>query len=503
MSFVLAHQQFIKSIREVDFDAERQCTENYITMDTALCAEKSRYQKKLSALRITVNRRDYFLKTLNEWLELGIISPEKKEAILKYIDFTKKEKILLGKGFGVYPFFIMNCDAYGLSYQEDTNLWATLNSIGKQVDQEEDKKTLEALVGDKHTLYCDLKDKLNANLIRAATIDKEYQLHEKRICDLFKSEIIASVADLKALCDDSEGKKLELLVIESDSDETDYDFAAVIQMRANKNIEKGRDLVVLSFEQFEKLMEANEPIDGITKLSFLHHGSKEFGYVERMASYIDNLPYLKRIVLRGCSTAGDSCKTPDMTYVAHKTSAPYEEPALIQGDNQLIVQQKEMPNGTLLTKLSWWSENSHGPLKIELKDIEGIEKITQKKLTDEQLQALENIPGVPFLRHSNEYIALQRSRFFNQDQALSKDELAQAKKAMRRSRTELISCSDLEHSRLRDVLEKMTDKQKESVSVKAYFGAYGVNHGRVVPVERHGQSKFPKAARVGPKGSAP
>jgi len=230
----------------------------------------------------------------------------------------------------------------------------------------------------------------------------------------------------------------------------------------------------------------------------------EFGYVNPIASYIDNLPDLKEIVLRGCGTAGEPETKPDMPYDVKKVEVPYEQQVQLQGNNQLVIQQKETENNTILTKLSWMQQDSKGSFKREVMETEEIEKITQKKLTTQQLQSLEKTPGVPLLKHSNEYVCSQRRLFFNKDQALFRDQQAQIKKAIRRARTEDIpgmerGTSVGKNSTLLDVLDKMTPEQKNRVSVKAYVGGYEVYQGRVLPTDDHGQSTSPKSLRVGPK----
>jgi hypothetical protein len=83
-----------------------------------------------------------------------------------------------------------------------------------------------------------------------------------------------------------------LLIIKS-GEKIVHDLATVIQMRAKISSDKGNKLVVISSDEFGKMIKNDQKINGVTKLSFLHHGYSEFGYVNKISNYIEHLPDLK------------------------------------------------------------------------------------------------------------------------------------------------------------------------------------------------------------------
>ena len=298
----------------------------------------------------------------------------------------------------------------------------------------------------------------------------------------------------------AENKNTELLIINHEG--PDSDLSGVIGMREDICRAKGNKLVVMKFDDFDKMMK-DVQVKGITKLSFLHHGANEFGYKENISGYINHLPDLSKIVLRGCGTAKIPKEAPVKgapVYEIKKTKG-YDEKASVQGDNQLVIQQK-VEDGKTLTKVSWKTEEGIQELAgidtVSLINLDKKDKKNKKyeKITDAQITALELIEGMPLLKHSAGYVTSLKNTFFDPTKAISKEDLIKTKKAVRRARTEQVSTQD---DLLSEILSEMTPDQKAKISVKAYVGAYAVDQGRVIPGTSHGYDNEPKAVRIGPK----
>jgi len=52
---------------------------------------------------------------------------------------------------------------------------------------------------------------------------------------------------------------------------------------------------------------------------------------------------------------------------------------------------------------------------------------------------------------------------------------------------------------LANIVNHMTPKQRQQVSVKAYMGGYKARQGHAVPFDGHDQDTLPKAVRIGPE----
>jgi hypothetical protein len=323
--------------------------------------------------------------------------------------------------------------------------------------------------------------------------------HESQVCRAKIEPENLNTQELKNLCNQIGNKNIEILIIKSE-DSMNLDLASVIQMRTKSALSKGNELILMTVDTFHSIALSND-IHGVDKLSFLHHGDieHEFGYAQHIQTYINHMPQLREIVLRGCGTAENPAYDKKPVYTAKVM--PYDKPPSFQGDetSQLIIQQEQRED-KLYTKVSWKEiDPATGNLVIIEKNTTSLRKIDGKKPTDQQLLALEQIEGMPLLKHGSDYVRSMRDIFFSENKEISRDELTKVKKALPRARTE--SATHSEKDLLAKILNNMTPEQRTRVSVKAYVGGYHVMHGRVRPDTGHDRNTEPKAARVGPKFS--
>jgi len=500
MSIHTEHQEFIRSFLMLDLEAMHENNERLKIAKQ----NKHAYEEQLEKLKVFVDRPAAFESTLNKLLDKNVIGLDKKEAIISYIKLLTQEKKLMSDGFDFRnSFFIQHRSTLQFPSGQRVQVWEALIEASELIDKAEDKLTVSALAADQQALseYQELRKKLNDTLAFIDQCEKQNKQDEADLSKVFQTESISNIKDYNTLRGHWGDKTLEILVLEPEA-EGKADLAAVIQMRAKKNHEKGREFLVLSFEDFTALMASNEPIQGVTKLSFLAHGDKEFGFLDNISKYINQLPQLTDIVLRGCGTAKEITPS-EAIYVVRKANEPYEKKPSIQGESQLVIQQTESEEGKILTKISWvtYDPENNAKIRHEKTNIEGLPLITKKRLTEDQLQLLEQIPGVPLLQHEDVSVKAQRNLFFNKKETISAEDLAKTKKAVRRARTETKmplreyleqNYNDL----LSQTLNKMEPEQKNRISVKAYIGGYEVRQGRVVPERQHDQEKYPKALRL-------
>lgn len=336
---------------------------------------------------------------------------------------------------------------------------------------------------------------------------QKYNAFQPHIPTIFTAEKFTNAEQLKRLCEEmaKHGKKhIEIMVIEAEDLDND-DLASVILMRAKNAAKKGNELILMSFDNFNKIMDEKVPIDGVSKLSFLHHAQYEFGYVKKINDYIDHLPAVKEIILRGCGTAArPNTMQPHRHKVklAAPNTSPYDKPPFIHNEDycSLIVQQKVVPEQVgntivdkVYTKVSWrdpeTKQCTNNPIIAT-----NVALITDNHPTDYHLKQLEQNERMPLLNYSNIHIKSIRNTFFNPSEEMSHEELAHTKKIVRRANTETIATS--KNDLLSKVLDVMGEKRREKVAVKAYISAYTVLYGRVVPTDDHGQGYGPKAVRT-------
>lgn len=366
----------------------------------------------------------------------------------------------------------------------ESKIWDKLADICKEIDLIE-KNDLE---------YEKMEQELDNNLKLQTMLDEQFEIEEEKIAIAFKAENNFNIDDLNVLC--SKHKKAELLIIDGQN-KVNFDLAPVIKMRATQSMKKGNQLIIMPFEEFHALMQGDQLVSKLTKLSFLHHLTHEFGYVSNMPGYIDHLPHLKEIVLRGCGTAA-RVKNKIPVYEAKISDVSYESRPSFQGVNQLVIQQKNDVDGKILTKVSWRTidPETNDSVWHEIVDIENVPMIlVGQQPSDAQLSALECIPQMPLLKHSHIYSNALKNTFFDERKSISSEDLAKAKKVVHRARTQSESVGD---GFLSEILDGMTPGQKAKVSIKAYIGGYKVYHGRIIPMQGHGFDNQPKAVRVGP-----
>lgn len=491
------HDKYTELILSFDFN-EWQEHSNTINAERRKLEDEYKLQlKEFNKLKVLVNRVSYFEAILDNWVANGRITPEKKQAYIKYIELAQNEKIS-AECFEINDIVTKHKKELGFK-DDDLNLWPELNIIGKKVDSDEVDSTLTELCDEDYARFQHLQKTL-PDLSRQISECEEKEKHNNQILkDFFKPEDITSIEDINKVCEDTNGQ-VELLIIRNGK--VDVDLAAVIQMRAQISKEKGNKLIVLSMDQFTNLI-AQGPIANVTKLSFLHHSTFSFGYEENISEYINKLPDLKELVLRGCGTVPGSETNSDIEFVVTKTETSYENKAQILGTNQIVLQQKDMGETGILTKISWNQQMPDGSYSRQEREFMGMEKITSKKLTDKQLQALEKLVETPLLKYSDAYKKEQREIINkSSDHNITSEQYKSMKQSLRRMRTETVkSVKDLKEddSLMHDILGNMTDEQKNRVAVKAYVGGYKVVQGKVIPDIDHGRSTESKAIRVSSK----
>lgn len=476
------HEEYINTILNYDFDVYDSITNKQLE----LYDQRALYEAELKQVLIVSNRVTFVEHFLNN-LPDAQITKVHKDAIRAYIQQGVELKWPISNYLRTGPLIKLK------RALPDGPIWSKLDELFKQIDRVEDAQL--SLSGNKEhyvKLLAQLKSISNLN----DSLTEQAKNENEVISKIFYAEDIVTADELKSLCLHTSNKKTELMIIEG-SDSIDYELAAVIHMKAKRASEKGNQLVIMSFDQFKKIIRTAQEIHGVTKLSFLHHGDSEFGYVNKISDSINHLPDLKEIVLRGCGTA----KKPQNNlpvYAVKKINDTYDRKASVQGENQLLVQQKENTDGKIITKISWRAIDPREKKSLlhEIRDIENIPLITEKYPSDEQLAALESIPEIPLLKHSSLYINALKNTFFDPTKKISAKELADTKKAVRRARTESAHTQD---DLLSEVLGKMTSDQKDRISVKGYVGGYRLHQGRVIPATSHDYENESKAVRVGSK----
>lgn len=477
------HQQHIQTILQCDMDELKQKEINGKHIQENIKACKTR----IGELRIAINRISYLEQAIDNLLTENKLTQTQKDILITYIkELPVEDQKNTMTGILTAVQFKSFAQKNNFARHQNPALMTEILGIGKAIDQVEHALTLSSLPEHHKNEYQEKLSQISNGLI----LINQNEADIENALTIFIAENIANSDELNTISHHTDNKKTEVLVIPPD--EIDLDLATVIHMRAKNSHEKEDTFIMMSFEQFNEIMHDNQLVHEVTKLSFLHHGVDEFGYVSEIENYINHLPDLEEIVLRGCGTANEPTGKPTL-YVVKMSNTPYDQKAPIQGNESLVVQQKEDESGEIMTKVSWMAENT----RHEIQNITGIPKIAKNKPSDEELKSLEHIKGLPLLKHSNTYISSVRATFFNPDKAISTADKFQAKKVLRRARTE--SAVSSEGDLLSEVLDNMNAEQKAKVSVKAYIGGYEVRQQRILPSQAHGYGNAPKALRIGPK----
>jgi len=485
---VTLHQKYIDTILALDLEP------------MMLNQEKLRLMPKLAdelaELKVMIDRMPFFEKILDESFREGEITEVEKNGITKYIQQWSKEYSLHSNSQGLF-----NCESqlFGrnkkrFNLPNKTSLWEKLIEVSKSIDRIEDDLTVK--VDKKRDEYIKLQAEFNKLLVTRDQTQKQDETNKEILNKTFGAENISTVEDIQALCR-KDVKKTELLLV---SHYSDPDLASVIQMRAKKCRDKGNELIIMTSDQFLEIMNTNQLIHGISKISFLHHRRDEtYYYKDTISNIINNLPDLTEIVLRGCGTAKKPGKEFESVYNVKKVNEPYDKSPSIQGGTQLVIQQKENNEGNILTKVSWMTQEpgSQSYVRHEITDIVSVSKMTGKKPTNDQIKELTCIQGMPLLKHADHYISPLRKTFFDRNAKMSSEDIHNTKKVLRRARTETVPSS--QDDLLSEIVSNMTPAQRSKVSVKAYVAGYNVHQNRVLPDHMHGHDTSPKAVRVGPK----
>lgn len=464
----------------------------------AVLAQEIKCKKLLSEMRVCDERVELFKILLLDLVARKEITIEDMTNINEYIQSTLRKCLLIDIFKSAQLNFANEQQFQAISKFNNKTIWDEIYQVVVLGDQLEDRWTLSSFGDDedKQEQYRALMSDLKKCNNKLNVLQEEMQKLELQLLSIVQAESISNASELKNLIKQLHNAHIELLVI--DPNNMDTDIASVIQMRAKKSAEKGHELIIMTFNIFNQIMHEGYPIENIDKLSFLHHGDEEFGYVTEISNYISHMPDLKQVVLRGCGTANKPADNPEVKYDVKISKISYDKKPPIQGETNLMIQQKEH-DGKTYTKLSWASMEPNTKKRVihQIVDVTNIPPLNEKKITDDDLKALEKIAGVPLLNHSNQYVNAMRNIFFNKNIVVSKDEVASAKKAFRRARTEVATV--LSDDLLAQVIHNMTLEQQQRVSVKAYVDGYYVRHDRVIPHDSHDQIKSPKAVRIGPE----
>ncbi|MGQ3890318.1 hypothetical protein ACQUW5_15055 [Legionella sp. CNM-1927-20] len=274
------HQKYIENVLQYDLNPYYEMEE----LRGELSIRNQPYKDRLLGLRIVLDRVPYFEDFLHESVKNNEITDTEEEGISSYIQISVERKMLLADFTNLDGMF------YELYAQElklpskEHAIWAKFTDIAKQVSLMEEKALSES---DNQEEYKKLSRELNELLVLQRDLDEKVNRELLSIARAFEAENIADVNELKTLCQNSKHKKIELLIVKGDAP-IDPDLAAVIQMRAKAANTKGGELIVISFDTLNTIIQSNPYISGITKLSFLHHVCGEFGYVDNMSDYIDH-----------------------------------------------------------------------------------------------------------------------------------------------------------------------------------------------------------------------
>ena len=504
---LIQHREHAITISRFELEQLAKHRDSIHKTRASLVTECQKFDPVISKMRIHTNRPTIFKKLLP-----GLLDKEISNANLNIDPITTHQQSLILDAVGecteTFPnetvsqnlnrlLFKIRLKRAEMTESQKEIVMAILRKIASIADQLEDRLTLESLSQneEQQDKFIKLREEQN-NLIQQIN-DNDIILNDidKQLKTAFKPESISTSVELKNLISKMSAKNIEILVLGPEKD-LDFDLAAVIKMRMQKAAESGRECICLSFDNFNKIMQEGHDIPGVNKLSFLHHGDAEFGYANKISHYIEHLPDLTDVVLRGCGTAKEPAFTKQIYYEPKLSPAPYDKMPPLLGETSLAIQQKE-ENGKIITKISWATidPNTNKRITHQIPNITSISKIT-KKPTDDQLSQLSQIQGMPLLKHSNQLIHSTRNTFFDTSKKLAPDEIHHAKKVFRRARTESVTHSN--NDLLSQVWNNMTPKQQQRIAVKAYMGAYAVEQGRVVPSDEHDQAKLPKAVRINP-----
>lgn len=453
-------------------------------------AEKIEILEKINTLKQRIDRKSHFDIFFSNLENDANIPDIAKQLMRQYF-----ENFLIND-----VFITLNLDKFFQQLDKFTKLSMTpsqIKNLKDKVYQEilwvekmEEEATMRSLFNDKSKQSEYLQ--LVSDLRKYIALDKNLKnnLTELSLHEIYKSEQISNIQEL---INSNRKNRVEIMVV--DFTKLNFDLALVIQMRAKSALKKGNDLIVMDLKDFHDSLDKNDKLTGVTKLSFLHHVKEDFGYVEKINHYIDHLPDLNEIVIRGCGVSIPHTTEPQ--YSVKISKVPFDKAAPVQGETDLILQQEEK-EGKIYTRATWASidKTNHKRMIKTIDPILNVSKISGRP-TEEQLCELEQNKEIPFLKHGNTYINSLRDKFFNIHQTLSPNETQKAKKAFRRARTETLTQPTDDY--LSKIWNTMTAEQRKRVSLKGYAGGYQVRKDRIIPEHKHDQMHMPKAGRFGPK----
>lgn len=286
----------------------------------------------------------------------------------------------------------------------------------------------------------------------------------------------------------SKGKIELLLLVENDIDK---DLTDVIKMRQQVCQEKGNALMVMPEKVFRAIIETGVIVSGVSKLSFLHHHVRDavleslmdLSYTAYMGNYTKQMPDLKDIVLRSCSTV-----EPDFDNYKLKILKSHQDIASIQVQAKtLLILQKEK-DGIVTTHVKYKKNTSKDPITKTFKNIHD--------LSPEALEKISKCCGVT-LGHT---LSMKKDpklieKFLN-GKPMNNEELHLVKQMFVRARTELRNDFGNKPSMASYVMRVLIEAGYHG-TLKGYIKGYQAVGNRVVPVHGvDGIDAFPKATKV-------
>lgn len=312
---------------------------------------------------------------------------------------------------------------------------------------------------------------------------------------------------LVELCSDCN----ELLLLIDDYDKDDPNLAGVVDIRFKKHQSNNTGLLVLNKFLTEMMMNnlhKNMRLVTINNLSVLYHWGNEEGWVpnpklyakkitDLTATFIPNMPNLKKLVMRGCSCAScDHIKEKRCRVISKKNNIETET----VGENEFLFQQGFGTNkAEPITLIKFLDENN-----IEVtKTLYDIPKNTQgNKLSSEvekklALSAKDNDLPLLILPTLASHKSSIKTQWLDDDKITSEDrKLLKAIDINLRT----IKVKQLPKNLFANCLEQSLQEKKintNGIEIKLYTGPYQTNpHAGSIMDPSHGRQRLPKAIKV-------